>query len=45
MQLGFKKAGGTTDMEMFKVTAKKPKHNQGKKEHQQNSGNHYYDQL
>lgn len=32
-------------MEVFRIIAEEPKHNQGKKERWENSGNQYYDQL
>lgn len=45
MQLEFKKAGDATDMEVFRIITEEPKHNQRKKELQESSGDHYYNQL
>ena len=48
MQLGFREAGGETDMEVFRSTAEDSRHNHqggGKKEFRENLGDYYDDQL
>lgn len=48
MQLGFREAGGETDIEVFRSIAEESRHNhqsEGRKEFWENLGDYYDDQL